>query len=211
MDIKRFDRGIFGSNTYVISEGGGKDGAVIDCGNTVDAVKRYVSDNSIDITHIILTHGHYDHAELIGDYRIAFPDAVTVCTAAETAVLSDPEANVSALVGERARYPIPDIALNDGDSLTLGGSVFEVISAPGHTPGSYCLYCRSEKLMFTGDVLFAHGRGRTDFKYGSEKDMRLSLEKLLSMDGDTVIYPGHGEPSRISSEREYYAWNAKTR
>lgn len=211
MDIKRFDKGIFGSNTYVISDPESGKGAVIDCGNAADAVKRYVSDKNISIEYIILTHGHYDHAELIGDYRIAFPGARSVCTAAEAKVLSDPEANVSALFGSAVRYPLPDIALSDGDTLSLGenkAAVFEVISTPGHTPGSYCLYLRAEKLMFTGDVLFAHGRGRTDFKYGSEADMHRSLMRLLSMDGDTAIYPGHGEPSHIAQERRYHFPNA---
>lgn len=205
--IKCFDHGLLGSNTYVISEDNGTEAAVIDCGNAVDAVKRHVSDNSLEVKYIILTHGHYDHAEFIGDYRIAFPKAKVLCAEAEAPVLRDAEANVSELVGEHSVYPLPDVALKDGDTVSFGKTspiVLEVILASGHTPGSCCFYARNDKIMFTGDVLFANGRGRTDFKYGNEFDMQRSLEKLLDLDGETAIYPGHGVGSTIGAERKYY-------
>jgi glyoxylase-like metal-dependent hydrolase (beta-lactamase superfamily II) len=70
---------------------------------------------------------------------------------------------------------------------------------PGHTPGSICLV--GEKLVFTGDTLFAGGIGRTDFPGGSMNDMRLSLKKLTGLPDNLLVYPGHGGTSMIREEK----------
>ena len=75
----------------------------------------------------------------------------------------------------------------EGDTLTVGKSEFVILSTPGHTPGSICLLCEEEKIMFPGDTLFHFGRGRCDFKYGNEEDMAASLERLLSLDGNITF------------------------
>lgn len=81
---------------------------------------------------------------------------------------------------------------------------FKVLSTPGHTPGSICLYSEGEGIMFTGDTLFYSGIGRCDFKYGSEAEMRASLRRLFSLDGDIKIFPGHGAHSTIGEERKFF-------
>jgi glyoxylase-like metal-dependent hydrolase (beta-lactamase superfamily II) len=78
---------------------------------------------------------------------------------------------------------------------------FTVMHTPGHTPGCICLYNEEEKLMLTGDTLFAGAYGRTDFKYGSGAELMRSLRRLLSMEDEIVFYSGHGEMSRIGWEK----------
>lgn len=74
----------------------------------------------------------------------------------------------------------------------------EVLCTPGHSPGSVCLYSEKDKVLFTGDTLFARGTvGRTDFPYGSKKDLEKSLAKLSKFQPETIIYPGHGESSTL--------------
>jgi hydroxyacylglutathione hydrolase len=74
-----------------------------------------------------------------------------------------------------------------------------ILHTPGHTRGSISLV--GEKLVFTGDTLFAGGIGRTDLPGGSDRDMRLSLEKLLRLPEHYTVYPGHGAASTIGEEK----------
>ena len=210
MKIKTFPYGLFDSNGYVVwNEDGGR-GIVIDCGNAVSSVKEFVSQNGITVDFIMLTHGHYDHIDNVGEYQKAFPDAELIYHENEVAVTRDCTANLTLYFGEAQNYPLPDRALKNGDNVVIRGNspendiVFTVIDAPGHTPGSFLLLCESEKIMFTGDVIFRRGRGRTDFKGGDEMTMRKTLSMIAQMDGDIAFYSGHGEPSTVAAERNLY-------
>jgi hydroxyacylglutathione hydrolase len=92
-----------------------------------------------------------------------------------------------------------NVMLEDGNLIKFGNETLKVIHTPGHTPGSICLV--GEKLVFTGDTLFAGGIGRTDFPGGSMTDMRLSLKRLTSLPNNLLVYPGHGETSMIREEK----------
>jgi len=148
----------------------------------------------------------FDHAHYIDDYVKAFPNAKIVCHADELKVLNDPDANLSVFISSGRAYDHPYFTVRDNDVITLSAPdkndeiTFKIIHSPGHTPGSMCLLCEERKLMLTGDVLFAGGYGRTDFKYGSFSDMRRSLTKILALDGEITFYSGHGESSKIKYE-----------
>jgi glyoxylase-like metal-dependent hydrolase (beta-lactamase superfamily II) len=94
---------------------------------------------------------------------------------------------------ERGPGEIGDLRDFGGVGGDGGFGGLKVIQTPGHTPGSVCLYFEKEEVLFTGDTLFADGVGRTDFSYGSEKDLLASLEKLSKLPPKIKIYPGHGE------------------
>jgi glyoxylase-like metal-dependent hydrolase (beta-lactamase superfamily II) len=94
-----------------------------------------------------------------------------------------------------------DKFLEDGDTITLDNMKFEVIHTPGHTPGGICL--KHKGVVFTGDTLFKGSIGRTDFPGGSYDQIIKSIkEKLMVLDDDTVVYPGHEGKSTIKEERE---------
>ena len=206
MNLKQFDTGIGDSNTYVVW-GDSKNALIIDCGVKTEEIVSFVNENQLNVKFIILTHGHYDHADNIGEYIKEFPDATPFCHKEELKVLNDPEANVSRLFtrGDRRIYDYDYSFLNEGDILTLDSSLsFKILNLPGHTPGCICLLNESEKVMFTGDVLFASAYGRTDFMYGSFDDMRASLSRIFNeIDKDTTIYPGHYESAKMTEIFRY--------
>ncbi len=197
---KAFTRGLLGSNTYLVYDEESLDGMIIDCGNPTCEPISAVHKLGLKIKYIILTHGHYDHAEFVEEYARLLPNAEVVAHEAEIAVMSDSEANVSRLFGTPRTYMRPNRTVKGGDKLMLGSTEYEVISTPGHTPGSICLYSASERVVFTGDTLFCRGYGRTDFKHGSYADLIASLRRLSRLDGDVKVLSGHGGPTTIAEE-----------
>ena len=198
---KTFSDGLLGSNTHLVWDEESREGMVVDLGNTPKKIFDFAAANSIEVKYLVLTHGHFDHAEYAEEYCKIFPEAKLMAHKNEAAVLCDPVANVSIYMGEARVYPLPDVSLCEGDSVMLGKTAYRVLNTPGHTPGSICLYSKQENLMLTGDTLFDGGRGRCDFRYGSEEDMRASLERLLKMDGKILFLSGHGAPSVIADQR----------
>ena len=198
---KCFSRGLLDSNVYVVWDEESREAMIVDAGCRVSEISEFVSKKRLSVKYIVLTHAHYDHAHFAGEYKRCFEGAELCAHAKEIPVFSDYEANVSIYFGTPTSYDLPDKKLAEGSALKLGETEFKVLSTPGHTPGSICLFCESEKLMLTGDTLFMYGRGRTDFKYGSEDDISASLARLLAMDGDILFLSGHGAPSYIKNER----------
>lgn len=160
--------------------------------------------------YIVATHAHWDH---VG----ALPQLVWK-TGAQVAAHEKDAAKVYGVAVESAYTPKDcqeahvkaleegmqvDIVLNDGDKLELGGKIIEVIHTPGHTPGSICLYCPDDGLLFAGDTLFAGGRhGRTDFKGGSARAMQESLSsKFMDIPDEAAVYSGHDRSSVMGKER----------
>lgn len=210
--IKTFDCGLLDTNTYIAWDEGTRVGMIVDCGVDPSLLLDYIENNQIKIKYVVLTHGHFDHADYIEAYAKAFPEAELICHKNERAVLYDMEANLS-IWGRRPRaYDCEYTYVSEGDVLSLSSNdekcdtecmKFTVLHTPGHTPGCICLYCEKDKIMFTGDTLFKNSYGRTDFKYGDSLLMRKSLSRLYSMDKDILFYPGHYGASTIGRETDF--------
>ncbi len=199
--FKKFCFGNMFSNTYVVWDSESREALICDCGNEAEPIFRFAAEEGLAVKYIVLTHPHYDHVLYMEEYRSIFSDAKIAIGAADAALLSDVEGNVSYLFGDSRAFGEADVKLCDGQRLLLGESELSVISTPGHTPGGICLYSRADKIMLTGDTLFGGGGiGRTDFKYGSMEALRASLKRILSMDGDISILPGHGGASKTAYE-----------
>ena len=95
--------------------------------------------------------------------------------------------------------PAADRLLDDGDVVEAGSISLKVIHSPGHSPGSMCLL--ADGCIFTGDLLFAGGIGRYDFPGSSYEDLTASLQKVIALDEELVVYPGHGPETTIGIER----------
>ena len=189
--------GLLESNTYIVYNDNTKDAMIIDAGSSVHEISEYLKDRGLNVKHLVLTHGHYDHVFYIADYMKEFPNATAFCHIDEIKVLTNEEANVSSLFDFGMTFDYDFTLLRNGDVLLLGDIEFEVLSFPGHTPGSICLYYEKAKMLFTGDVLFSNAFGRTDFLYGSMSDMAHSIKALSQFNRDVTIYPGHGQRATL--------------
>ena len=143
---------------------------------------------------ILLTHGHFDHIfgvkECASKYGI--PDYMLANNFSSAFGLRDPD---SSFVTE---------SLVDGQILKFGNTEFETIVTPGHTPGGVCFYDAEDKVVFTGDTLFAGSIGRTDQPGGDYDKLIVSLmDKVMVLPGDVTVFPGHGPCTTISDERTH--------
>ena len=94
--------------------------------------------------------------------------------------------------------------LNEGDKITLGDDELEIIHAPGHSPGSICFYCKAQKFIIGGDVLFNGSIGRTDLPMGDHQTLLNSIkQKLFVLPDDVIVYNGHGPETTIGNEKRF--------
>jgi len=191
------------ANTYLYytesrDDNGFSHGMLVDASCTVPALRDFLTKNNVILDYIVITHGHYDHLTGFENLIKEFPDALVSCGKNETQHFSDIDANVSYLFEDPKTYTIPNTLLKDGDEIKLLDESFKVLETPGHTPGSICLYNEAKKILFTGDLLFLNGIGRTDFKYGDYHTIVASLRRIAELPGDTVFYSGHGEQGLLS-------------
>ena len=192
MQIKTFTVGILSTNCYVVSYPENGEAIIIDPGfeapYEAEQVMHYVNKNKLMVKFIVNTHGHADH--ISGDLVLKKSYGVPICIHTyDSQCLTD--------LGES--FSPTDVLLEDGELLTFGKASLKVMHTPGHSLGSISLV--GVKLVFTGDTLFAGGIGRTDFAGGSDRDMKSSLQKLVGLPDDFVVYPGHGCFSVMGEEK----------
>lgn len=199
MIIKCLPTGMFGSNCYILGENG--EAAVIDAGVNADEVYAEAQRENLKIKFIILTHGHIDHI-CSADRLRDMTDAKLLIHQADAEALTNAEVNGSAYFGKSSAFRAADIVLKDADTLDVGGFEMKIIHTPGHTQGGICI--KVDNHLFTGDTLFRLGIGRTDLPGGSYNRIISSIQdKLMTLDDEVVVYPGHGESTTIGHERKH--------
>ena len=202
MKILTFILGSVRTNAYICIDADTSKCVVIDPGCDGEGIYKKIADRKLQLEYVILTHGHFDH--------IMAAKVLKEKTGAKIAIhpndnemLIDPMLSYAMqFAGSNFTCGNADIMLHDGDIISCGNMTFKVIHTPGHTKGS-CTFL-AEDALFTGDTLFAGDVGRTDLHGGSEETLQNSLKKLFDLPGDYRIYPGHGNFSRLSKEREYF-------
>lgn len=195
MYIKTIVVGMLEANCYIVGDDASREVFIIDPGGDYEKIKKIIDSDLLKPQAIINTHGHGDHIASDGDF-----DLPIWIHRLDAEFLQSPSKNLSAGYGILFKTRSASRLLEDGDILSIGKCSLEVIHTPGHTPGSICL--KGDGVIFTGDTLFCDGIGRTDFSYGSEEDIIRSIkEKLLTLDDNCLIYPGHGPGSTIGHER----------
>jgi glyoxylase-like metal-dependent hydrolase (beta-lactamase superfamily II) len=148
------------------------------------------------IDTIILTHCHYDHIAHVKEIAHMCKAKVAIHKADTRGLVEDLH-SLSMNFGARSPGIAPDTVLNDGD--TVGE--FTVIHTPGHTPGCICLYSEKDRVLISGDTVFADGYfGRYDFPGGSRTELARSLDRLATLDV-MGLYAGHGEPTEEDGGR----------
>jgi hydroxyacylglutathione hydrolase len=198
MILRRLEVGIFAANCYIVGSKG--EGMIVDPGDEAKRILKEVKDLELDIKLIVLTHGHIDHIGALKEVKEATSAQVDIHTD-DVSTLKN--RLLSIFLGIRHRSPpTPDRLLNDGDIISIGELNFTVIHTPGHTKGSICLL--GEGILFSGDTLFHYSVGRSDLpgSGGNHQQLINSIrEKLLVLDDDIKVYPGHGLETNIGTER----------
>ena len=182
--------------------------ALSDPGGDLSRLKAAVAEHGVDLEKIIITHGHLDHCGQAGMLaeELGLP-------------IEGPHKDdlfwIEKLDGDGARYGMeaksfePDRWLNDGDQVTVGDLVLDVIHCPGHTPGHVIFYHGPSKLAVVGDVIFQGSIGRTDFPRGNHQDLIDAItQKLWPLGDDVTFIPGHGPTSQFGYERKTNAFVA---
>jgi len=200
--IEMLTVGPLATNCYLLGDPQSRQAVVIDPGDEAERILAAVRDGVWQVLAVVLTHAHFDHVlaarELIGKLQVPFlvpPGEVVVLHRAQEAVYRW-------LGYEIEAPPDPDGPLADGDVLEVGSLRFDVIGTPGHSPDAISLVGENE--IFVGDTLFAGSIGRTDLPGADYATLMRSIEqRLLPLDDEMVVYPGHGPTTTIGRERRF--------
>ena len=186
MIIKMFTFGMYLTNCYVVGCEETKEAIVIDPGfdrdREAEEVLKFIEQNDLHVKYIINTHGHADHTAGNGIIKKATGALI--------------------LIHEKDAILPADRRLRDGDVIQMGRFKLVVLHTPGHSKGGISLL--GDKVVFTGDTLFAGSIGRTDLPGGSfEEIMRSIKTKLVTLPDSFKAYPGHGPPTTIGEEKKH--------
>lgn len=206
MNIAKFEFSLFGINTYVVYDPKEKKAVIIDPGminrEEEEALTRFLERNSLDVTGIINTHLHIDHA--IGAAFAKNKYKVPLFGHKDDEFLGGrlwQQATAFGINTEVKDISI-DTYLEPGDKIKVGSGELEVIHVPGHSPGSIALYDKDGGFVITGDALFEGSVGRTDLPGGNGAQLIKAIrENLLPLPDSTRVYPGHGPATTIGRER----------
>lgn len=199
MVIRSIATGPIMVNTYVAYDET-KKGFIVDPGGFSQVLADYIKENEVEIEYIILTHGHGDHIGGVKAFMDLYPNAKLVAYKDERELLQDPMKNVSRELSGTPVTLEADIYVSDGDTLKVGDTTLTFIHTPGHTKGGMSIV--GPGFVFSGDTLFRGSIGRTDFYGGSFPEIMKSIkERLFLLPDDTVVYPGHMEPTTIEYEK----------
>lgn len=207
--IERLRVGPIGENVYAIESQG--IGILVDPGDEPDKIITFLQEKNISIDMVVLTHGHLDHVAALPDLLVAWHDRHI------PVALHPSDAHYLGARGEKTNkvlfeaisapsffnnywksLPEPEIFLHDGENVP--GTSLLIIHTPGHSAGSICLYDQEAGFLVSGDTLFRDGIGRTDTPDADPVLIVRSLQKLVALPPETVVFPGHGPRTTIERE-----------
>jgi hydroxyacylglutathione hydrolase len=193
--------GPFAENTWLVADSETGDALVIDPGGETGRVLGLALPD-FRVGRILATHGHVDH--------IFGVEALRESTGAPFQIHRGDEPFVRALPGQAAglgfgKTASPEVEsfLADGDAIRVGRHQGRVIHTPGHSPGGVSFHFPDDKILFTGDTLFAGSVGRTDLPGGNAPELLRSIrERLFPLGDDVRFFPGHGPGGTLGAERK---------
>jgi hydroxyacylglutathione hydrolase len=202
LQMVKMELGPIGTNAYLLWEDGGKDAVLIDAPpDSKDTVESYLAKESLRLSELWLTHGHWDHmagaAELLND------EISVIGHRADKMLFEQPDVmSTFAMPGMNFEPVSITKWVDEGDALNLFGRKVSVYHCPGHCPGNLIFWVEDEKICFVGDVIFEGSVGRADLPGGDFETLTHSIQtKVYNLPEDTEICPGHGENTTVGSER----------
>ena len=186
--------GGFEVNCSILSENG--KAWIVDPGQEADRITDSLAKRGLEPAAILLTHGHFDHIGAIPGLIERFPDLPVYVHEKDIPMIGHP---LNQLPPEYTSFAKPRnlVSLNKLEGL----EGLEILETPGHTPGGVCYHFPKDKLLLSGDTLFAGSVGRTDLPGGDMATLMDSLQKLTALPDDTLVIPGHGMHTRIALEK----------
>lgn len=195
------------TNCFVVAPEKGGPCVIIDTPPDLGAIEALVRRHDLTPVAVLLTHGHIDHA---GGAGVATDLDVSAYLHPDDEFLAlDPGAQLRRLFGvtdpgveDAYAFPPTHVRLTAGERLSLAGLEIDVVHTPGHTPGHCCFHLAAEGVLFSGDQLFAGSIGRTDLPGGDTAALMRSMkDKVMTLDDEVRVLPGHGPETTIGHER----------
>jgi len=202
MEIYAHTGGPVDTNGYLVVDDRSRQAVAIDApqGSAQAFVSRAERDN-LQVTRLVLTHGHWDHIMDALFFRRAFQCPITIHPG-DAPMLQIPQTELFGLP-----FSIPpfeaDEELAEGETIAAGEVSLSVIHSPGHSPGGICLHQSEQRVLFAGDTLFAGSYGRLDLPGSDAAAMAASLSRLAELPPGTAVYSGHGPSTTIAAEVEW--------
>ncbi|MEM9024960.1 MAG: MBL fold metallo-hydrolase [Bacteroidota bacterium] len=195
----------FAENTYVLADAT-KACIIIDPGcytpEEEAQLAAYIADHGLKPERLLNTHCHIDH--VFGNRFVADRYGLSLEIPPEELPMLQAVPAISQVyqIPLRSESPEPQLSLHEGDTVRFGQSELKILFVPGHSPGHVAFYQPEDRFVVAGDVLFYGSIGRTDLPGGDYDTLINSIRKqLLPLGDDVVVYPGHGEPTKIGFER----------
>lgn len=188
------------SNTYVLVDSL-NNCVVIDPSKNNDSILNFIKKNGYNLKAILLTHSHIDHIRGVDILYNEFKCDIYIHYLDKES-LYDSRLNLSYFMNEDSSFASPVISLKDGDLIKVLEEDIKLIHTPFHNEGSSCYFLKESKLLFSGDTLFKGSVGRDDFPTSIRRLRKESLDKLMKLDDDVKVYPGHGLFTSIGIERK---------
>ncbi len=209
LQVKIFQVNPLGENGVVLWEDSAKGEGLTPCviadpgffrDEEEEQVLSFLRDNALSPDAILLTHGHFDHTWGVAPLVKRFGCPVYMSKADDYS-LRFGSSLLDRLQIHKTVEPFDYQDVSDGQVIHAGGTDWQVITTPGHTPGCVCYYCEAAGVLLSGDTLFAGSIGRTDLEGGDYDSLIKSvMDKVMGLPGDTDVIPGHGHPTSIGRE-----------
>jgi len=205
MKIKRFEFNMFPVNCYVLYDET-NEAVVIDPGcyyeEEKEKFKEFITRKGLTLKHLINTHLHFDHTFGNAFIQKEYGLIAEAHKADEFWIEEAPKQSRMFGISLNDKPEPIGKYLHDGDIITFGNSKLEAIHVPGHSPGSLAFYSEANGCIFSGDVLFQGSIGRADLAGGNFDQLIEGIcSRLFILPSETVVYPGHGAPTSIASEK----------
>lgn len=192
------------TNCYIIVDETQKKAMVIDPAGEVPKIIEILDTLGAELVYIYLTHCHADHINGVNELKKEKGGKVLIHRKGREN-LENRVPVLAEYIGLPPIYVKEDSIVDDDDILHVGDLEFRVIYTPGHTDDGTSLYCEKEEMLFSGDTLFKGAWGRVDLPTSDfDSIMNSIIKKLLILPENTIVYPGHGKPTRIGDEKPIY-------
>lgn len=202
IQIDTLPLGSLQANCYLLTASTGPAAVAIDPGGDVAPLLARLRQRARTLTHILLTHAHFDH--IGGVAALVAATGAALAVHAEDVPLLRRRGGALEWGFEVPACPEPSLLVQPGQRLDLEVASLQALFVPGHTPGHLAFYCAEAQSVFTGDVLFQGSIGRTDLPGGNAAQLLRSIrENLFTLPDETVVYPGHGPSTTIGDEKQF--------